>query len=261
MWAECLRRGRRTISTVRAPLGASLCLLLAACATAGADRRAQVGGLDDAWAPWPGSAPADWRPFPRRLAVAATGSGVGALLARRAGELAGLASLKGVARHLPDDCTGLARAVYEVAGVELTRAAQPGDSGVSAMYRLAWELGALHAGTPAPGDLIFFVETYDRNRDGLRNDGLTHVAIVESVDADGTVTFVHRASSGVTRSHLNLSRPGTHALPDGTVLNDWLRPKSRITRAWFTGELFAGYASAEALVRSSSPAVAARARW
>lgn len=258
MCAECPRAGLRTISTVRAPVGASLCFLLAACATTGADQRAPLDGLDDAWAPWPGAAPGEWRPFPSRPApVFAPGSGVGALLARRAGELAGLPSLKGVARHLPDDCTGLARAVYEVAGVELTRAAQPGDSGVSAMYRLAWEVGALHRGTPAPGDLIFFVETYDRNRDGLRNDGLTHVAVVESVDANGTVTFVHRAGSGVTRSHLNLAMPGTHALRDGTVLNDWLRPKSRLTRAWFTGELFAGYASAVALVRASSPAVAA----
>lgn len=242
---------------MRAPVAASLCLLFAACATTGADRRrAPEDRPERGWAPWPGAAADDWRPFPRRPTPVSAGSGVGDLLAQRAGELAGLPSLKGVAPHLPDDCTGLARAVYEVAGVELTRAAQRGDSGVAAMYRLAWELGALHRGPPAPGNLIFFVETYDRNRDGRRNDGLTHVAVVESVDARGTVTFVHRSGSGVTRSHLNPSWPATHALPGGEVLNDWLRPKSRLTRAWLTGELFAGYASAAALVRASAPAVA-----
>ena len=36
--------------------------------------------------------------------------------------------------------------------------------------------------SPRPGDLAFFHDTYDRNRDGRANDPYTHVALVEAVD-------------------------------------------------------------------------------
>jgi hypothetical protein len=222
-------------------------VLLSGCATVGGSRYVAYG--DDAVA---GSSPEEWQPYPveARPQVQAP-STLGEALARRAGELVGLTTLKGVSPALPDDCTGLARTVYESVGIDLMFDAQRVDSGVSAMYRLAYDAGALHRNTPLPGDLIFFIETYDRNRDGKRNDGLTHVAVVESVAPDGTVTFVHRAGSGVSRSHLNLLAPAQHQ-QGPEVLNDWLRPKSRITRAWLTGELFAGYASADLLGRAWS---------
>jgi hypothetical protein len=70
---------------------------------------------------------------------------------------------------------------------------------------------------PSPGDLVFFKETWDRNRDGKMNDGLAHVGVVESIDTDGTVTFVHRSGSGMTRARLNLDAP-----LDGSR-NDFLR--------------------------------------
>jgi hypothetical protein len=218
-------------------------LLLSGCATTGGARSMPYG--DDEVA---GSSPEEWNQWPGD-ARPQVPSILGDALARRARELVGLNTLKEVSPQLPDDCTGLARTVYESAGIDLMFEAQRGDSGVSAMYRLAYDAGALHRNTPLPGDLIFFIETYDRNRDGKRNDGLTHVAVVEAVAQDGTVTFVHRAGSGVTHSHLNLLAPAQHE-QGHVVLNDWLRPKSNITRAWLTGELFAGYASADLLGRT-----------
>jgi cell wall-associated NlpC family hydrolase len=172
----------------------------------------------------------------------------GPVIARRAVKLVGVRNLKRVVRHVPDDCSGLARASYESAGIDLVSGGfRPGENAVSAIWRLARRAGALHRKTPKAGDLVFFRETYDRNRDGRRNDGLTHIGVVESVAPDGTVTFIHRASRGVTRSKLNPRQPRTFRTPRGETLNDYLRPKSKRLRAYLTGELFVGYAAADKL--------------
>lgn len=152
-------------------------------------------------------------------------------------------------RTWPADCTGFVEAVHSRAGVSLRSAAAKGDNGVTAFYRYARAKGRVYTrGTPRPGDLVFFRETYDRNRDGRRNDGLTHVAVVERVEPDGTLTFIHRGLKGIARSHMNLAFPRTHREGQGgSILNDILRPASRGQRAWLSGELFAGFASPAAL--------------
>ena len=171
-------------------------------------------------------------------------------LVSKARKLVGLSTLRVTVPHLPDDCTGLARAVYEDAGIELMGSGVRGDNGVTAMYRLAFERSALHTSAPEPGDLVFFRETYDRNRDGKLNDGLTHVGVVESVEEDGTVQFVHRIHGGVKRSKLNVS------VPLDKTRNDYLRPAKKKAAAALTGELFVSFASASRLanaLRAESP--------
>lgn len=165
-------------------------------------------------------------------------------LVTKARKLVGLSTLRVTAPHLPDDCTGLARAVYEDSGIELMGSGVRGDNGVTAMYRLAFERSALHTETPEAGDLVFFRETYDRNRDGKFNDGLTHVGVVESVDEEGTVQFVHRIHGGVKRSKLSVTAP-----LDKTR-NDYLRPAKKGAKAALTGELFVTFASASRLANA-----------
>lgn len=203
-----------------------LALSFAGCATVGSLTPPPEPAEDD-WATWPLAPPP---PTPPTNTLAA-----------KAGSLVGLSSLHLVAPHLPDDCTGLVRAVYDSEGIVLMGAGMPGDNGVTAMYRLAFEHSALHTSRPLPGDLVFFRETYDRNRDGQVNDGLTHVGVVESISADATVTFVHRSGSGVTRARLNLDAPLDRHL------NDVLRPRRKDSPALLTGELFVTYASAARL--------------
>ena len=123
-----------------------------------------------------------------------------------------------------------------------------GENAVTAIHRRAGARGALHPGAPQPGDLVFFRETYDRNRDGRRNDGLTHVGIVERIDEEGTVTFIHRGSKGIARSRFNPAFPRTRRKGEtGAVLNDILRSASRGQREWLAGELFVDFASAGTL--------------
>ncbi len=146
------------------------------------------------------------------------------------------------------DCTGFVQAVYALEGVplrELMRSAAPGErGGVAAAFRAMRTYGVVFGGGgewPAPGDLVFFHDTYDRNRNGKPDDPFTHVGIVEYV-ADGTVVFVHRGAKGVARGAMTPDRPAETS-DGGTALNSALRGKSpRLAGVpVLAGALFAGY--------------------
>ena len=196
------------------------------------------------------------QPSARKAPVSRPTRAAGERIAARASRLVGVASLSQVDTTLPDDCTGVVRLAYQSAGIEvMPRTGRKGDNGVTHIYQHARRLGAVHKGKPRPGDLVFFRETYDRNRDGRRNDGLTHVGVVERVEPNGTVFFVHRGSKGVARVRMNLRHPTTHrARKAGDVVNDYLRAASRKQRAYTTGELFAGFASPGPLARAGAVA-------
>ncbi len=174
------------------------------------------------------------------------------LQARLAARAASLVGHRGAFRvadeRFNDDCTGFVEAVYEAEGVPLRtmmrRAAPEEESGVAAAFRAMEAYGIVFGGGgewPAPGDLVFWHDTYDRNRNGRADDPFTHVGIVEYV-SDGTVVFVHRGGRAVTRGAMNPDRPN-EAGADGYVLNSPLRSKNpRLAGApVFAGALFAGY--------------------
>ncbi len=148
-------------------------------------------------------------------------------------------------KHYPQDCSGLVLAAYGEAGVNLMAAAQPEDNAVTAIYRFAREHGRVYAGGwPVAGDLVFFRETYDQNRDGRQNDGLTHIGLVEGVDRDGTIRVIHRVKRGVVVYRMNLNAPDQRVESGtGRKLNDYLRSGSGPKEAALTGQLFAGYAT------------------
>lgn len=147
-------------------------------------------------------------------------------------------------KRFGDDCTGLVRAVYAQVGVDLMADATPDDNGVSAIYRFATKHGRLfEGGRPVAGDLVFFKETYDFNRDGRNNDGLTHIGVVDDVEADGTVIVIHRVAKGVVRYRMNLAHPTQASSPQGVRWNDWLRAEGPGAKPQLTAQLFAGYAT------------------
>lgn len=148
-------------------------------------------------------------------------------------------------RTYPSDCTGLVLAAYSPVGITFRGAGVAGDNGVTSLYRYTQQHGRVFkSGSPAPGDVVFFRETYDQNRDGRRNDGLTHVGVVDSVEADGTVTVIHHVSRGVVRYRMNLARKSVRKDPKtGAVLNDVLRSPGPGRREVLTGQLFVAYGS------------------
>jgi hypothetical protein len=91
---------------------------------------------------------------------------------------------------------------------------------------------------------VFFDNTWDFNGDGLLNDPLTHVGVVEQVESDGTVVFISRVADAIERYRMNLALPHVHQTAEGRILNDYIRRKRttdphEIDR--LTGELFAFY--------------------
>ncbi len=135
--------------------------------------------------------------------------------------------LVGGTRFNPD-CSGFVEAVYHAEGIPLREAMAlaPEDRGsaVAALFRIVAAAGVLFRTemAPLPGDLVFWNDTYDRNGNGALDDPLTHVGIVERVDADGTIRFLHRGLRGVARGVMNLARPDVER--DGAkVVNSPLR--------------------------------------
>jgi hypothetical protein len=137
-------------------------------------------------------------------------------------------------------CTGLATAVLRDAGYELS-------GNVRNFYEDTQSQGWNHRRkTPSPGDLVYFDYTWDSNRDGRANDKLTHIAVVISVDAEGTALMVHHGGQGISPLRMNLYQPDVYTDADGHVLNDYLAapgygPKDRR----LAGQLWAGFATVE----------------
>jgi len=176
--------------------------------------------------------------------------GLGEQLAARAGAALGQRGPFTVgSQRFGADCSGFVASVYQAEGLPLrglmARVAPAETSGVAAAFRAVQSFGVVFGGGgewPRPGDLVFFRDTFDRNRDGALDDPLTHVGVVERVE-DGTVTFLHRGSRAVRRAVLTLERAGEARDPDGRELNSPLRDKQpRLAGApALAGQLFMAY--------------------
>jgi probable lipoprotein NlpC len=145
------------------------------------------------------------------------------------------------------DCSGFVEAVYAAEGISLRelmqRAAPEEQGGVKAAWYAArangWVFGP--PDWPAPGDLVFWNDTYDRNRNGRADDDFTHLGIVEYVE-DGTIYFLHRGGRGVTRGVMTPDRPYEATDVDGRPLNSAIRAITHpVKDGGLAGELLAGY--------------------
>lgn len=108
------------------------------------------------------------------------------------------------------------------------------------------------AQVPTAGDLVFFHNTYDRDKDNRADDWFTMVGVVESVAADHTVTFIGFARGGVRRMYLNTDRPSIRRNEASKqTLNTIVRAKQMTDRpftSYLAGELFASYGRLELVV-------------
>jgi hypothetical protein len=168
-------------------------------------------------------------------------------LAKTAVRFVGQSRIQVGGRNYTPDCSGFVRGVYASQRVDLYGGLGEldGGNGVGRIFTHVVQHGKIHYGpTVHPGDLVFFHNTWDFNRDGLPNDPLTHVGVVEKVDFDGTVIFVSSVSGGIERYRMNLKHPDIHKTADGRVLNDFLRRKHMgDTRGtyYLAGRLFAAF--------------------
>lgn len=97
-------------------------------------------------------------------------------------------------RRFRMDCSGVVSALYWRAGLDL-QSAYPRYTGSGTVRIHAWmadEALLYRPDEPAPGDLIFWDNSYDGNGSGSADDELTHIGMAVSVDDDGVVTYVHQ---------------------------------------------------------------------
>lgn len=150
-------------------------------------------------------------------------------------------------RRINYDCAGVTRAIFLEHGIDLYRSSHldVNANGVRLIHNHVRQHGTLHQDLDVrPGDLVFFDNTWDFNGDGLLNDPLTHVGIVEQIEPDGTVIFISRVAGAVARYRMNLSQPHVHKTAEGRLLNDYIRrkrPTDPENTARLTGELFSFY--------------------
>lgn len=132
---------------------------------------------------------------------------------------------------------------YEMNGVEFEN---PAAMRIVDLYRSVQREGTVyHTTQPVVGDLVFFHNTYDANDDNRNNDWYTHVGIIESVDREGTITFLSYRQGDVVRDVMNLREPRSERV-EGRPANAKLREERRDDPAWtqyYSGELFAGFGS------------------
>ena len=117
-------------------------------------------------------------------------------------------------------------------------------------------------GPPSKGDLVFFDNSYDRNRNRLLDDRLTHVGIIETVLPDGTALVLHATNHGIVREPMNLRRPHAIANAAGQTINAPLRRRTAFDAPrtpHLMSELFAGFGSVIGADRAATRPVARRA--
>lgn len=168
-------------------------------------------------------------------------------IVRTAVSLVGAKTIESQGRRISYDCAGVTRAIYLTHGIDLYEggAADGRTNGVGLIYNHLRKHGRLHRGPVVQaGDLVFFDNTWDYNGDGLVNDPLTHVGVVEVVESDGTIVFISRVAGAIERYRMNVAQPHVHRSDDGRLLNDYMRRKhwrDGEQTAYLTGELFAAF--------------------
>ncbi|MEW5850558.1 MAG: CHAP domain-containing protein [Myxococcota bacterium] len=235
-----------TPSSTRFPRLAVLALVLVVGCAPGRAQRAET----------PVAAAPVYPSFPRGAEAALDADGA----VRRKRALVATHAARTVGRRAPhrgDDGSALVHAAYLVSGLDVTGGRAPS---AQALYEYARVRGLLHRQTrPRPGDVVFFHDTYDRNGDGKLNDPLTHVALVERVEDDGTVVIIHRAGGSVLRQRMNLLHPNARTDPKtGRTWNHLLRRARPGAPARTTAELFAGFATLHLGGGGAAPTLASR---
>jgi len=154
-------------------------------------------------------------------------------------------------RNFPADCTGTVLALYWYAGIDLSSPlADYQGNGVARLYHFLEDAGMLHqSSNPAPGDIIFWDNTYDRNNDGKPNDYLTHTGMVVETKADGTIVYVHHNyRKGVVFARMNLQRPDVYTEEVGgevRIVNSPMRMRgSPEYHSWLASQLIRDFGQA-----------------
>jgi hypothetical protein len=148
-----------------------------------------------------------------------------------ANQLLGRQELVVRGRRFNMDCTGVVLAIYYSAGLDLSRDLERySGNGVARLFKSLEARDLLYrTRDPAPGDIIFWDNTYDRNGDGRMNDTLTHTGMVVNTYPDGRVEYIHlNYRRGIILENMNLHHPDAYLETRSgkvTIVNSPMRMK------------------------------------
>lgn len=152
------------------------------------------------------------------------------------------------------DCSNFVRAVYwKALGVDLFyesvssgAASSNARSGCLLLHAYFLKKHRFNR-NPQKGDVVFFDNTYDKNRNKRWDDPLTHVGLVESIEKDGTISYIHGNTGNpkaIKKAYLNTRYPSTYQ-KSGKIINTYLRKKytweTISQRKQLSGQLVKGF--------------------
>ena len=109
------------------------------------------------------------------------------------------------------DCSGVVRAIYYKAGIDLAQDFNKyRGGGTQRIHETLRSKGLIYRPTvPVPGDILFWDNTYDANHNGRSDDVLSHIGMVVSSDKkSGNVVYVHHHEKrGIVFEKMNLLHP------------------------------------------------------
>lgn len=157
-------------------------------------------------------------------------------LVNYARSLIGVRRLTTIDGRFKNDCSGFVNGVYAVMGRKIKYSyVRKGRSLSESLYlTLNNRHLVFREMPPRPADVVFFKNTLENSYDKI-----THVGLVEEVQADGTVVILHYGSGRVGRLKMNLRHPYDHKDDRGEIINDYLRKRgSRQSREDLAGALY-----------------------
>ena len=109
------------------------------------------------------------------------------------------------------DCSGVVRAIYYKAGIDLAQDFNKyRGGGTERIHETLRSKGLIYRPTvPVPGDILFWDNTYDANHNGRSDDMLSHIGMVVSSDKkSGNIVYVHHhEKKGIVFEKMNLLHP------------------------------------------------------
>ncbi len=115
------------------------------------------------------------------------------------------------------DCSGFIAAVFWSADISIfEKQASLSQTGTTTIYNTLKRFNKIYKSTPSKGDVIFF------NRTTKAEKPLSHVGLVVDVNENGTVTFIHAGSRGLTKGYINLNYPDLYRT-NNVIFNSYIR--------------------------------------
>jgi len=150
------------------------------------------------------------------------------------------------------DCSGVVAAIYYYAGIDLQKYyPHYRGTGTERIYAALKERNLLKkTHLPEPGDIIFWDNTFDRNKNRKDDDLLTHMGMVVSCDRQGNITYIHYSyARGIVYEYMNIRYKNyeSQVVKGKTVIiNSPMRAKggNRTNRNWLSGQLINCFAEA-----------------